>query len=185
MLGSGLPAPAQLRYREQTGPNFAFPGAGRRLLLVVAVTAIFRNLHHAVRRPIFTLMEHWKYPCPCCGYQVFRQQPGNHEKCPICLWEDDLAQLRFPYMPGSSNRVSLQQAQHNYALFGTAERRNIGGARGPLGGEARDEFWRPIDPSRDNVEEPQHGVNYADSYPLADTTVLYYWRPTYWRRLAS
>jgi hypothetical protein len=28
-------------------------------------------------------------------------------------------------------------------------------------------------------------VGYRDSYPLADTTVLYYWRLTYWRRLVS
>ncbi len=112
-------------------------------------------------------------------------QPGNHEKCPICLWEDDLPQLRFPCMPGSANRVSLEQAQINYASFGVSERRNIGCAREPLEGEDRDELWRPFDSSRDNPEEPQHGVNYADSYPLADTTVLYYWRSTYWRRFTS
>ncbi len=126
-----------------------------------------------------------KYPCPCCGYLVFRNQPGHHEKCPICLWEDDLAQLRFPRMPGSANMVSLEQAQHNFESFGTAELRNMGGARLPVEGELRELQWRPLDPGRDNVEEPESGINYADSYPLADTTVLYYWRPTYWRRLAS
>lgn len=125
------------------------------------------------------------YPCPCCGYLVFHCQPGNHEKCPICLWEDDLSQLRFPRMPGSANMVSLEQAQRNYESLGTAERRNIGGARSPVEGERRDSGWRPLDPEHDNVEEPQRGINYADSYPLADTTVLYYWRATYWRRLAS
>ena len=31
----------------------------------------------------------------------------------------------------------------------------------------------------------QRGIDYANSYPLNDTTVLYYWRATYWRRLAS
>ncbi len=81
--------------------------------------------------------------------------------------------------------VSLEQAQHNYRSFGTAERRKIGGARTPLEGEKRESGWRPLDPEHDNVEEPQRGIDYADSYPLADTTVLYYWRPTYWRRLAS
>jgi hypothetical protein len=116
---------------------------------------------------------------------VFTRQPGNHERCQICLWEDDLAQLRFPLMPGSSNGVSLADAQHNYAEFGAAERRNTRFCRKPLDAEIRDDAWRPLDVGRDNVEEPQSGVDYADSYPLADTTVLYYWRETYWRRLAS
>lgn len=125
------------------------------------------------------------YPCPCCGYQVFARQPGSSERCPVCLWEDDLAQLRFPRLPGSANHVSLEDAQHNFTDFGSAERRHRGEGRQPLDHEARDQDWRPIDPARDNLEEPQRGIDYGDSYPLADTTVLYYWRSTYWRRLAS
>jgi hypothetical protein len=130
-------------------------------------------------------LERHRFPCPCCGYLVFRMQPGGSERCPICLWEDDLAQLRFPRMPGSANHVSLEDAQHNFADCGAAERRNAGVVRAPLAGEARDQGWRPLDPALDNIEEPQAGVSYGDSYPLADTTVLYYWRSTYWRRLAS
>lgn len=130
-------------------------------------------------------MPNRKYPCPCCGYRVFHYQPGSHERCPICLWEDDLAQLRFPRMPGSANMVSLESAQHNFESFGSAERRNMAVTRAPVDGEERDTSWRPLDPKRDNVEEPQGGINYADTYPLADTTVLYYWRETYWRRLVS
>jgi len=130
-------------------------------------------------------MDSQKYPCPCCGYRVFQRQPGHHEKCPICLWEDDLAQLRFPRLPGSANHVSLEQGQHNYAEIGTAERRYRGEGRTPFDEETRESSWRPLDPARDNVEEPQRGIDYADSYPLSDTTVLYYWRSTYWRRLAS
>ena len=126
-----------------------------------------------------------KYPCPCCGYRVFRYQPGNHEKCPICLWEDDLAQLRFPHMPGSANGVSLEQAQLNYADFGSAERRHRGEGRTPFEDETRERDWRPLDSAHDNPEEPQRDIDYADSYPLSDTTVLYYWRPSYWRRLTS
>ncbi len=33
--------------------------------------------------------------------------------------------------------------------------------------------------------QPERDIDYADSYPLRDTTVLYYWRATYWRRLTS
>ena len=126
-----------------------------------------------------------RFPCPCCGYRVFARQPGSSEKCPICRWEDDLAQLRFPRLPGSANHVSLEDAQHNYAEIGSAERRNRGEARAPIEGEVRELGWRPLDSARDNMEEPQRGIDYGDSYPLADTTVLYYWRSTYWRRLAS
>jgi len=127
----------------------------------------------------------YRFPCPCCGYRVFARQPGSSETCPICLWEDDLAQLRFPYLPGSANHVSLDEAQHNYSEFGVAERRHRGAGRAPLEYDRREASWRPLDPERDNIEEPRGGVNYADSYPLSDTTVLYYWRDTYWRRLAS
>jgi hypothetical protein len=127
----------------------------------------------------------YKFPCPVCGYLVFERQPGGSERCPICLWEDDLAQLRFPRLPGSANHVSLEDAQHNFAHFGAAERRNAGLTRAPFDGEPREHGWRPLDPARDNIEEPQRNVGYGDSYPLADTTVLYYWRATYWRRVAG
>jgi hypothetical protein len=110
--------------------------------------------------------------------------PGYHEKCPICHWEDDLAQLRFPDMPGSANHVSLVEAQKNYADCGAAEKRHVHEARLPLSEERQDEGWRPVNHDRDNVEEPTRGVDYATSYPQ-DTTVLYYWRPTYWRRLVG
>jgi len=88
-------------------------------------------------------------------------------------------------MPGSANHVSLEQGQLNFAALGVAERRNQGAGREPFAEEPRDVSWRPLDPGRDNVEEPVHGVDYADSYPLSDTTVLYYWRKSYWRKLSS
>ena len=58
-----------------------------------------------------------KFPCPCCGYCVHEHEPGFHQVCPICGWEDDLSQLRFVAMPGSSNTVSLIDAQQNYPVF--------------------------------------------------------------------
>jgi hypothetical protein len=88
-------------------------------------------------------------------------------------------------MPGSSNRVSLHEAQRNFIACGAAERVNEGRTRGPVEGEVLDPGWRPIDLEQDNVEQPTRGVRYADSYPWPDTTVLYYWRATYWRRVVS
>lgn len=125
-----------------------------------------------------------KYPCACCGYLVNRYPPGYHEVCPICGWEDDLSQLRFADMPGSSNHVSLVEAQINYSAYGAAERRNKLEAREPVNGEEREHTWRPIDRKKDNLEYPKSGIDYKNSYPQ-DSTVLYYWRPSYWRRMVS
>jgi predicted nucleic acid-binding Zn-ribbon protein len=126
-----------------------------------------------------------QYPCVCCGHLVHDQVPGSHKTCPICGWEDDLAQLRVPEMPGSSNTVSLAEAQGNYRAYGASERRNRGRTREPLDDDPRESAWRPVDVERDNIERPRRGIDYADSYPWPDTTVLYYWRSSFWRRLAS
>ena len=123
-----------------------------------------------------------RYPCPVCGHLVFEQQPGSHKTCPICLWEDNLLQLRFPLMPGGVNTVSLEVAQQNYQKLGVAERIHQGEGREPLENEAMDEDWRILDTQADNIEEPSRGIDYSDSYPIDDTSVLYYWRDTYWRR---
>ncbi len=94
-------------------------------------------------------------------------------------------QLRFPKMSGAANTVSLEIAQRNYLEFGASERRKIKLGREPMDLDKRDEGWRRLDLEHDNVEEPQRGIDYSNSYPEANFTVLYYWRPTYWRRLSS
>jgi predicted RNA-binding Zn-ribbon protein involved in translation (DUF1610 family) len=131
------------------------------------------------------LTHHTKFPCPCCGHRVHDREPGFHQICPICGWEDDLSQLRFAQMPGGSNTVSLEEAQQNYRDYGASQRRSVGNTRAPVDGERLDDGWRPIDPSRDNIEQPVRGNAYGDSYPWPDTTVLYYWRLTYWRRVVG
>lgn len=88
-------------------------------------------------------------------------------------------------MGGGANTVSLEDAQRNYARFGTAERKRIYEGRPPNEHDRRDPGWRPLDESRDNIEEPRRGIDYANSYPTQDPTVLYYWRSTYWRRFSS
>ena len=98
-----------------------------------------------------------EYPCPCCGYLVFAQPPGMHKVCPICRWEDDLAQLRFPTMPGSANRVSLHDAQHNFAEFGAVDRFHEADARKPALSDRREEGWRQLNVETDNIEHPQRG----------------------------
>ncbi len=96
-----------------------------------------------------------------------------------------MTQLRFAEMPGSANRVSLRRAQENFSDHGSADPGGINtSVRDPVPGEVREDGWRPIDPRTDNIEQPHRGVRYADSYP-EDTTVLYYWRATYWRRVVG
>lgn len=122
------------------------------------------------------------FPCPVCGHLVHKRMPGNHKLCPICGWEDDLVQLRFPLMECSANAVSLQRAQNNYAQIGVAEKRKLGSTRAPNELDTKDEGWRPLDAKIDNIEEPHRGEDYSLTYPWEDTTVLYYWRESYWRR---
>jgi hypothetical protein len=88
-------------------------------------------------------------------------------------------------MPGGCNIVSLEDGQKNFQSFGAAERRNRGDTRDPFDGEKTEEGWRPIDLQLDNIETPQRGQNYGETYPYEDTTLLYYWRSTFWRRRAS
>lgn len=94
-------------------------------------------------------------------------------------------QLRFPLMPGGANSVSLKRGQQNFQNYGSAEKRKLAMAREPFAEEKQEQTWRPLDVAHDNVEEPQRGIKYGDTYPDIDTSVLYYWRETYWRRLAS
>ncbi len=125
-------------------------------------------------------MDQSKYPCPCCGYLVFVERPGSYDICPICFWEDDLSQLRFPTTSGA-NHLSLILAQQNYADEGVCEPGFLSHVRQPEESEFRDPEWRPIDESADHIEEPLYGVDYGKSYP-EDCTQLYYWRGSYWKR---
>jgi hypothetical protein len=105
------------------------------------------------------------YPCPCCGWLVFREPPGSYEICRVCGWEDDLAQLRFPTMSGGANSASLVAAQ---------EARSDARAPGPDDLQ-RDPRWRPVDPTIDVIEDPPADSDLGASY-VRDRTWYYYWR---------
>lgn len=122
------------------------------------------------------------FPCPCCGHLTFGEPPGSYEICPVCFWEDDISQLRFPLMGGGANKPSLLEAQANYRAFGACEREMLEHCRAPMADESVEDGWRPLDPIADNVEAPARmGAASGTTYP-SDSTALYYWRPTYWRR---
>ncbi|WTW92092.1 CPCC family cysteine-rich protein [Streptomycetaceae bacterium NBC_01309] len=112
------------------------------------------------------------YPCVCCGHLTMQGPPGGHEICPVCFWEDDATQLRWPDLAGGANRISLIKAQQNYRAFGACDERVAGQVRPAEDDEPPDPAWRPIDPERDRFEP--RGVALA---PWPDErTVLYWWR---------
>ena len=114
-----------------------------------------------------------EFPCPCCGYLVFDEPPGSYDICPICGWEDDLAQLRFPQMGGGANRVSLLEGQRNVAAYGYSDSAHSRRGRQPSATDVRDPNWLPLDEAQDEVPEADHGPT-----DPADPTELYYWRST-------
>jgi hypothetical protein len=118
------------------------------------------------------------FPCPCCGHRVHAEPPGSSRVCRICFWEDDLSQLRWPDTAVGANKVSLIEAQRNYAEFAVSEARFQGKVRPPTGDEPLDEGWRRIDLDVDSFEDVDGELA---PWP-ADRTVLYWWRPGFWRR---
>lgn len=113
-----------------------------------------------------------RFPCPCCGRLVFSEGPGSYEICPVCFWEDDPVQLRWPDSGGGANRPSLIDSQQNYADLGAMEERFVGNVRVPRDDEPLDPGWRRLDPSIDEIEASGES---AAAWP-EDLTTLYWWR---------
>jgi hypothetical protein len=71
-------------------------------------------------------------PCPCCGYLTFGEDwPGSFDICPVCFWEDDPIQFKDPAYKGGANKVSLDEAQRNFAEFGASSREFVDKVRMP------------------------------------------------------
>jgi hypothetical protein len=118
------------------------------------------------------------HPCPCCGHLTFDDPPGSYSICPVCFWEDDAVQLRWPTLPGGANRPSLVEAQLAHVKLGAMEPRFVANVRAPRVDEAVDDGWRRIDLASDSFESPDdRSADWPD-----DLTDLYWWRPAFWRR---
>jgi hypothetical protein len=104
---------------------------------------------------------------------TFTGPPGGYEGCPICFWEDDGQQLRWPRLEGGANTVSLEQAQKIFAECGASQRRFQPYVRKPRTDDVREPSFR----RDDSFEDVWSTAPWPD-----DKTVLYWWRSTYWRR---
>lgn len=116
-----------------------------------------------------------RFPCPCCGHLTLDSGPGDYDLCPVCFWEDDGGQLRFPMSPDGANGISLMEAQGIYAKRGAMHSDFVRKVRKARADEPLDDGWRPFDPDRDWTEPALAG----DQWPV-NAAALYYWRPTYW-----
>ncbi|MEV7725127.1 CPCC family cysteine-rich protein [Streptomyces sp. NPDC087917] len=119
-------------------------------------------------------------PCPCCGHLVFDTEegwPGSYAACPICSWEDDPEQFRWPFRAGGANRWSLAEAQQNVRAYGACDQRGRRFARPPSHDEPRDPAWRPIDPTVDSFED--FAGEGRRPWP-EDRSVLCWWLPSFW-----
>ena len=63
-----------------------------------------------------------KFKCPCCGYYTL-PTTGAYDICPVCFWEDDVAQEDDPDLEGGANDKSLRESRENYRIFGACEER--------------------------------------------------------------
>ena len=120
-----------------------------------------------------------KYPCVCCGHLTLDEPPGSHLICPVCFWEDDAVQLRWPDWAGGANKASLIEAQRNFQRLDASDKRSIPHVRAAKDDEPVDPNWRPINPRQDEFEP--RGVQLT-TWP-DDRTVLYWWRyrdTTFW-----
>jgi Cysteine-rich CPCC len=104
--------------------------------------------------------------------------PGDYELCPVCFWEDDPDQLRWPLSADGANGIALVEAQQSYQRIGSVGSTFRSKVRAPRPDEPRDEGWRPLDVTGDWVESVVPDPDDA-TWPR-DLSSLYWWRPTYW-----
>ncbi|TKK91584.1 hypothetical protein FDA94_02065 [Herbidospora galbida] len=121
------------------------------------------------------------YPCSCCGYRTLKDGPGSYLICPICFWEDDPLQLRWPLMDDGANGVSLVQAQRNFIRFAAGEERFLPRVRPPSEAETVPDGWRIIDLTVDRFEPTDEQLH---PWP-DDSKALYWWSPGFWHPCAD
>ena len=106
---------------------------------------------------------------------MFEEAPGSYDICPVCFWEDDIAQLRWTGdLAGGANRLSLIEAQVTFGRIGAIEQRLVDHVRAAQPTEPIDASWRLFDPLLDSIEDRVSGVDYGKTYS-DDRNAYYYW----------
>ena len=72
--------------------------------------------------------------------------------CPVCFWEDDVVQLRWPDWAGGANKASLIEGQQDFQRIGACEQSALRHVRPANHDEPLEQSWRPIDPTHDRFE---------------------------------
>jgi len=60
-------------------------------------------------------------PCVCCGHLTLDDPPSSDQICPMCFWQDDAVQLRWPDFASGANPCSLREAQRNFQRYGACD----------------------------------------------------------------
>jgi cysteine-rich CPCC protein len=108
------------------------------------------------------------HPCPACGFLVFDQPAGSYDVCPVCDWEDDHVQLRYPGMRGGANRESLRQYQDRILKRFPSDVQEAGEWQ-------RDRSWRPVRDDECATERmPGSGTEYFEA--VSEEAPPYYWQ---------
>jgi hypothetical protein len=79
--------------------------------------------------------------CSCCGYVT--TITDQFDRCPICAWIHEPVQESDPDDDKGPNRVSLRQAQRNFASFGL-KAEGAPDTRKATQRDKRDPNWKPL-----------------------------------------
>lgn len=120
------------------------------------------------------------HPCPCCGHKTM-QGTMDYDLCPVCFWEDDPHQLRWPNSPDGANGKSLIESQQTYSRLGAMDEVVLRKVRLARPSEPIEQGWRPIDLSLDSVEPTGVKLGAAADFSSGP----YWWRSTFWRRTSQ
>ena len=115
--------------------------------------------------------EHVRFPCPCCGFQVFESPPGSFDICIICGWEDDAVQLANPCTGEGANTASLAEAQENFQSTPDADL-----AEYREQAYVRDPKWRRLNMNEKEIfrNESEGGTRWIN--PAVTDERGYYWQ---------
>ena len=72
-----------------------------------------------------------RFKCDCCGYYTLVEE--SDEICPVCGWQEDNVQRRYPDSTGGANyEISLNEAKKSCEKLGVFNPKYINDVRKPL-----------------------------------------------------